>query len=102
MRDANSRNDDKITVHVVIEGLVQGVGFRYATRRFAADHDLGGWVKNRPDGRVEALFEGRRSAVQAAVDWCRKGPPASRVENVNVTYLQSEGRSDGFRIASGK
>jgi acylphosphatase len=69
---------------VEVTGRVQGVGFRYATDGVALDLGLAGWVRNRPDGTVEAVFEGPAQAVLAAVTWCRNGPPSAFVQAVEV------------------
>lgn len=69
---------------VVVRGRVQGVGFRMSCARRARDLELGGSVRNRPDGAVEAVFEGPAGAVEAMVDWCRTGPPLARVTDVAV------------------
>src|ERR1043166_8871431 len=68
--------------HVTIRGRVQGVGFRYWTRRTASARDLEGWVRNRRDGSVEAVFAGDEQAVAEMIKLCRRGPDAARVENV--------------------
>ena len=70
---------------VVIAGRVQGVGFRYSCRNRASEAGLGGFVRNRPDGRVEAAFEGRPASVEALIAWCRDGPPLAQVTAVAVT-----------------
>ncbi len=67
---------------VVIDGRVQGVGFRASCARRAVDAGLAGWVRNLPDGRVEAVFEGPAPAVDAVVEWCRQGPPLARVTRI--------------------
>jgi acylphosphatase len=67
-----------------ITGLVQGVGFRYAMRHEAARLGVSGWVRNRGDGSVEALLQGTVEAVEALTAWARRGPPGSRVDQVNV------------------
>ena len=69
-------------VHVYVSGRVQGVGFRYALYHEAARLNLSGWVRNRPDGRVEAAFEGDEDAVREIGEWCRQGPPGARVRQV--------------------
>jgi len=69
-----------VTVHVVILGRVQGVGFRAFVEDEALKHGAGGWVRNRPDGSVEAVFAGEEQAVAAVIEACRKGPPGARVE----------------------
>ncbi len=71
--------------HVVIAGRVQAVGFRASCAHRASDAGLGGWVRNLPDGRVEATFEGPATTVEALVAWCRGGPPMARVTAVAVT-----------------
>lgn len=80
--------------HVFISGRVQGVGFRASTRREATRRDVDGWVKNRPDGRVEAVFEGEASAVEAMVSWCESGPRTARVEDISVEYEEPSGLTD--------
>lgn len=77
--------------HVFISGVVQGVGYRLATREMATAHGLMGWVQNLPDGRVEAIFEGDAKAVDSAIRWCHQGPPGARVEDVVVTRQDPEG-----------
>jgi acylphosphatase len=69
---------------VVVEGSVQGVGFRVACARRAQAAGLGGMVRNLPDGRVEAVFEGPPESVDALVAWCEHGPSLSRVRRVRV------------------
>lgn len=69
-------------VHVVVSGLVQGVGFRFASEREARKLGLSGWVRNLPDGSVEALVEGTPDVVQKFLDWCHVGPSAARVTSV--------------------
>lgn len=69
----------------VISGRVQGVGFRFFAREAAAAENLRGWVKNLPDGRVEALVEGDREAVERFERKIRRGPPSARVEDVAVS-----------------
>jgi acylphosphatase len=67
---------------VTIRGRVQGVGFRYWTRRSATARGLDGWVRNRRDGSVEALFAGPEQAVADMIELCRRGPDGARVDNV--------------------
>ncbi len=85
---------------VLVEGEVQGVFFRDTCRREAQRAGVAGWVRNRRDGRVEAVFEGRAPAVEAMVGWCRSGPPHARVASVDVRAEEPEGDT-GFRVASG-
>jgi len=87
----------RVRRHVWVSGVVQGVFFRAETYRMATSLGLAGWVRNLPDGRVEAVFEGPASAVDAAVEWCRNGPPHAVVERVEVVEEPEEGVS-GFSI----
>ena len=68
-----------------IRGTVQGVGYRYAMRQEAMRLGLAGWVRNRADGRVQALVQGEPHAVEALIAWARTGPPAARVQEVRVS-----------------
>jgi acylphosphatase len=72
-------------VRVVVRGRVQGVFFRASCASEARARGLGGWVRNLPDGRLEAAFEGPDADVETMVDWCRRGPPGARVDDVEVT-----------------
>jgi acylphosphatase len=83
---------------VLISGYVQGVGFRYATYHQARRHGVLGWVRNRPDGRVEALFEGEEAAVRRMVEWCRRGPEGASVDAVDVAWQAPVGQYVEFRI----
>ena len=85
---------------VVVSGRVQGVFFRDSCQRQAAGAGVTGWVRNRNDGAVEAVFEGEPEAVDAMVRWCRTGPSGARVDRVDVTDEQPEG-DRGFRVAGG-
>lgn len=73
-------------LHVYIEGLVQGVGFRHATYMKARAEGLTGWVRNMPDGRVEAEFEGPKPTLHAMSEWCRQGPILSNVRHVETVW----------------
>ncbi len=84
--------------HVYISGLVQGVFFRANTKRMADILGIKGWVKNLPDGRVEAVFEGEREKVEIMIRWCHKGPPSAVVEKVEVIDEEYKGEFKGFRI----
>ena len=77
--------------HVFISGRVQGVGYRFSTQRAATQLGLMGWVRNLPDGRVEAVFEGTQEQVDAMLKWCHQGPSGSIVETVEVTSESPEG-----------
>ncbi|OUL37035.1 acylphosphatase [Nostoc sp. T09] len=86
-----------IRAHVFISGRVQGVGYRYATVDTASQLGLTGWVRNLPDSRVEAVFEGVREVVEEMIRWCHIGPPAAVVKNVVVEYEQPESLR-GFEV----
>lgn len=77
-----SNPTDRICQHVLIVGRVQGVGYRYTTQEQAMTLGLVGWVRNLPDGRVEAMVEGNRTQVKKLLDWLHSGPPAAKVESV--------------------
>jgi acylphosphatase len=80
---------------VVVHGRVQGVFFRDTTRRRAAERGVAGWVRNRHDGAVEAVFEGEPEAVESMVRFAHEGPRGADVERVEVTEEEPEGLS-GF------
>jgi acylphosphatase len=80
-----------VRAHVFVSGLVQGVSFRWYAIQHARRAGVGGWVRNLHDGRVEAVFEGRRADVEAMVAWCHDGPPAARVRAVDVAWEDPEG-----------
>jgi acylphosphatase len=81
---------------VFVSGRVQRVFFRYETRREAKKNGVTGWVRNMPDGRLEATFEGEESDVKALVDFCRKGPPAAKVTNVDIRWEAYTGEFRNF------
>ncbi|MEX0875706.1 MAG: acylphosphatase [Actinomycetota bacterium] len=81
----------RVRAHVFVSGLVQGVSFRWYTVEQARHRGLGGWVRNLPDGRVEAVFEGDREAVESMVEWIRTGPRHARVSDVEVDWEEEEG-----------
>jgi acylphosphatase len=82
---------------VVIRGRVQGVYFRDTVRRAAEAAGVAGWVRNNPDGTVEAVLEGAPDAVERVLETCRRGPRGARVEGVEVEPEEPTGAS-GFRI----
>lgn len=88
----------KARVRVIVEGWVQGVFFRYSTREMANRLNVFGWVKNRRDGKVEAVFEGERKRLEQMIDWCRKGPPGAQVQRIDTHWEQYVGEFDGFSI----
>jgi acylphosphatase len=83
--------------HVFVSGEVQGVFFRYETRERARELGLAGWVRNLPDSRVEAVFEGPQNKVDQMVAWCRQGPEQADVREVDVRDEDPEGL-DTFEV----
>jgi acylphosphatase len=91
-------DNDRERAHVYVSGEVQGVFFRDSARRRAEELGLSGWVRNLPDGRVEALFEGPSREVREMVRWCEGGPPHARVESVDPVYEAARGDLPGFEV----
>jgi len=89
------KNSEIIRAHVFVSGKVQGVGFRYSTVNEAKKRGVSGWVRNLPDGRVEAVFEGSKEAVETIVSWCNQGPRAAVVTGLDVEHEEPEG-IEGF------
>jgi acylphosphatase len=75
---------ERIAKHAVVRGIVQGVAFRWYAKERARELGLAGWIRNLADGRVEASFEGPKEAVDSFVDWLQHGPPAARVDGVEL------------------
>ena len=88
-----------MAVRVIVDGRVQGVGYRQACADMARRLRLSGWVRNRRDGRVEAVFEGPPDAVARMLEWCRSGPALAAVTDVAVEEEPARG-SAGFRVAA--
>ncbi|HBL54152.1 MAG: acylphosphatase [Smithellaceae bacterium] len=86
-------------VHVYISGRVQGVCFRAMTQQTALNLKLTGWVRNMDDGRVEALLEGEDAAVDQMVVWCKTGPPAARVDDIEIIEKPYMGNMRSFHIS---
>jgi len=76
----------KVRAHIYVTGTVQGVFFRQNTKRQAQSRGVCGWVRNLSDGRVEAVFEGDKVAVQEVIEYCRYGPSFAKVEHVAVFF----------------
>ena len=87
-----------IARRVRVRGEVQGVFFRDSTRREASSRGVGGWVRNRDDGTVEAWFEGPAEAVDALVEWARSGPPQASVSGVEVEDADPAGCGSDFEV----
>ena len=82
---------ERVRVRVVVTGIVQGVWFRESCREQARALHVGGYVRNRGDGAVEAEFEGPPAAVARMIAWCREGPPRARVDDVQVEEVPPTG-----------
>ena len=78
---------------VLVRGRVQGVGFRVGAARRARSLGVGGWVRNRPDGAVEAVFEGPADRVESLLDWSRRGPAGAWVEEIEVEHEAPAGET---------
>ena len=88
----------KKRIHLYVSGRVQGVCFRDYTKQTAETLGITGWVRNLPDRRVEAVFEGDDEAIEAMVAWCHRGSPAARVSDVDTFEETVSGEFDRFRI----
>lgn len=88
----------KKRAHVFISGKVQGVFFRATTRDEANKRDIGGWVKNLSDGRVEAVFEGEEEKVEEMIEFCHEGPSAAEVKDVDVEWQGHKDEFSGFKV----
>jgi len=84
--------------HLQISGRVQGVFFRASARDTATKLGLTGWVRNSPDGGVEAVFEGDKERVEEAIEWCRNGPSYAQVSDVDIKWEEPTGEFSGFEI----
>jgi acylphosphatase len=89
---------EKARARVIIEGRVQGVFFRHHTLETASQLEVKGWVKNRRDGSVEALFEGDKKKVDQIIQWCHRGPSEARVMNVQTIWENYTGEFEDFSI----
>jgi acylphosphatase len=85
---------ERVRAHVWVSGRVQGVCFRAYAEDAAAAWGVTGWVRNAPDGRVEAVFEGARAAVEGMIAWCRRGSPAALVRGVEVAWEAPQGERE--------
>ncbi|MEM3626526.1 MAG: acylphosphatase [Candidatus Bathyarchaeia archaeon] len=90
-----------VRAHVFVSGRVQGVFFRSETRREAKRRGVKGWVRNLPDGRVEAVFEGEEESVKELIEFCKRGPPGARVSRVEVIWESYAGEFRDFEIKYG-
>jgi len=88
----------KVSARIVIRGLVQGVLFRREITDMARRIGITGWVRNLPDGRVEAVAEGDKEILEELVKFCHVGPPGARVRGVDVEWSEFKGEFRGFKI----
>jgi len=88
----------KTRAHALVTGRVQGVFFRSETKHNADRNNVKGWVRNLPDGRLEAVFEGEKEAVQALIDFCKRGPAGARVTNVDLKLENFTGEFSAFKV----
>lgn len=88
----------KNRVHVFVSGLVQRVFFRENTRQVATTLELFGWIKNLPDGRVEAIFEGEKEKIEEILEWLRKGPRRARVDDIETQWEDFKGEFEKFEV----
>ncbi len=88
----------KVRARILISGKVQGVFFRQSILVEAQSLEVTGWVRNLIDGRVEAVFEGEEHEVKMLVNYCRQGPSAARVTNLDVTYGRFKGEFSSFKV----
>ena len=84
--------------HIIIKGKVQGVGFRYWLYKAAIERNIGGWVKNKMSGEVEALLIGNETEVNNIIKFCKKGPPSSEVAKISVKNYKKEYLKKPFEI----
>lgn len=89
----------KTRAHVFVTGTVQGVYFRQNTKQEADQCGVRGWVRNLPDGRVEAVFEGDDASVNEVIKWCHAGPPKAKVTDVSVKFEGYAGEFPDFTIS---
>ena len=93
--------NENVSAHAIITGRVQGVFFRLETQKAALKRGVTGWVRNLPDGSVEVIAEGEKSAVNSLIKWCWKGSPGSRVDAVNVEWQAFTGKFSTFDVTYG-
>ncbi|MBI4009722.1 MAG: acylphosphatase [Candidatus Aenigmarchaeota archaeon] len=85
---------------VVVYGRVQGVMFRHNVAKIAEKANIKGWVRNNPDGTVEAVFEGKEETLEKVLNWCRKGPIGSKIEKVEVKEEEFKDEFEAFYITA--
>jgi len=89
---------EMVRAHIFVRGTVQGVGYRWSIQRMARRLGVKGWVRNLPDGRVEAVLEGLKDKVEELIEWAKRGPPWAVVESVEVYWEKYKGEFRDFEI----
>ena len=85
-------------LHLIIQGRVQGVWFRASTQEVANQLEIKGWVRNTPDGAVEAYIQGEDSSVEKMLSWCYQGPPGARVDRIDIEKVTPDEEYKAFNI----
>jgi acylphosphatase len=85
-------------LHLMIHGRVQGVWYRATTKEVASRFGIFGWVRNSPDGSVEAHIQGEDAAVDEMLDWCRRGPPGAYVDHIDIAEVKPKDEYKSFSI----
>jgi acylphosphatase len=88
----------KSRAHIFVFGKVQGVFFRENTRKKAAEFKLSGFVKNLPNGKVEAVFEGEQEKIEKIIQWIKKGPEVAQIENIEIDWQDYKEEFKNFEI----
>jgi len=88
----------RVRAHVFVSGFVQGIFFRYETRKMAYRRNVTGWVRNLSDGRVEAVFEGEKRDVDEMIAFCRRGPEGAVIKDVEISWEEPTGEFRDFQI----
>ena len=84
--------------HIFVSGKVQGVFFRENTREKAAEFGLNGFIRNLQNGKVEAIFEGEKEKIEKIIQWIKKGPETTQVENIEINWQNYKGEFKNFEI----
>jgi len=88
----------KTRVHIFVSGRVQGVFFRSAAKHYADRYNVKGWIRNLPEGRVEAVFEGEKEDIEKMIEFCKHGPSSARVTTLELTSENYTGEFDSFKM----
>ena len=84
--------------HILISGDVQGVYYRVSCKEYAIGVGVKGWVRNLDNGNVEALAQGEKEKIERFLEWCKKGPPQAKVEEIKITWQEANGPFNGFSV----